>query len=215
MTTSLNLPGNLRGDWGEKSYPLGWGFAAPYRCGFCSHEVSSERGWSNLLRDDEDPEEEELIQLEAYIRICPNCKRPTFFETPNGQYPMAPAGYDVKDLPKDIEGLYNEARVSASSGAPTASVLSLRKLLMNIAVNKGAPVNGTFQNYVDYLASKGYVPPDGKGWVDHIRNKGNDANHEIALMSPSDAHELIDFAGMLLRFIYEYPSRVPKKPVNP
>jgi len=128
---------------------------------------------------------------------------------------MAPAGYDVKDLPKDIEGLYNEARVSASSGAPTASVLSLRKLLMNIAVNKGAPVNGTFQNYVDYLASKGYVPPDGKGWVDHIRNKGNDANHEIALMSPSDAHELIDFAGMLLRFIYEYPSRVPKKPVNP
>jgi hypothetical protein len=57
------------------------------------------------------------------------------------------------------------------------------------------------------------VPPNGRGWVDHIRTKGNEANHEIVLMSAEDALELISFSEMLLKFIYEFPSRVPKKPV--
>jgi hypothetical protein len=55
----------------------------------------------------------------------------------------------------------------------------------------------------------GYVPPNGKGWVDHIRKKGNEATHEILLMSKTDAEELITFVEMLLKFIYEFPSRIP------
>ncbi len=85
---------------------------------------------------------------------------------------------------------------------------------MNIAVNKGAPTGQTFQQYVDYLASKGYVSPDGKMWVDHIRKKGNDANHEIALMDASDAEELMAFAEMLLKTIYEFPNRILKVPMK-
>ena len=54
-----------------------------------------------------------------------------------------------------------------------------------------------------------YVPPNGQGWVDHIRKKGNEANHEIRLMSRRDAEELILLAEMLLKFVYEFPSRVP------
>lgn len=83
--------------------------------------------------------------------------------------------------------------------------------MMNIAVGKGAAKDLSFLQYVEYLASKGYVPPDGKHWVDHIRSKGNDANHEIALMKGADAEELITFAEMLLKFVYEFPARVPKK----
>jgi hypothetical protein len=33
--------------------------------------------------------------------------------------------------------------------------------------------------------------------------------HEIALMMKTDAEELIAFTEMLLKFIYEFPSRVP------
>jgi len=202
----------LAGEWGDKQYPLGLAWAVSYRCGYCEREVSSERGWQNTWQDEySDPEEGS--QLEGFIRICPNCKRPTFFES-GTQHPKIPVGDPVANLPNDVEGLYNEARVSASSGAPTASVLCLRKLLMNIAVTEKATVGKTFKDYVDYLADKGFVPPHGKGWVDHIRNKGNDANHEIALMGQADAKELIDFAGMLLTFIYEFPSRVPKPPVK-
>jgi hypothetical protein len=83
---------------------------------------------------------------------------------------------------------------------------------MNIAVGLGAPAGEPFMKYVEYLANKGYVPPNGKGWVDHIRKKGNEANHEITLMNKTDAEELIVFSEMLLKFIYEFPQRVPQTP---
>jgi hypothetical protein len=54
------------------------------------------------------------------------------------------------------------------------------------------------------------VPPNGKHWVDHIRKKGNEATHEIALMGADDAADLIVFSEMLLKFIYEFPNRIPK-----
>ena len=80
---------------------------------------------------------------------------------------------------------------------------------MNIAVSQGAAPGESFMEYVEYLANNGYVPPKGKGWVDHIRKKGNEANHEIVLMTMGDADELISFTEMLLKFIFEFPSRVP------
>lgn len=80
---------------------------------------------------------------------------------------------------------------------------------MNIAVAQGASEGKKFIDYVNYLAENGYVPPNGKGWVDHIRKKGNEATHEIIVMTQSDAEELISFAEMLLKFIYEFPSRIP------
>jgi hypothetical protein len=63
---------------------------------------------------------------------------------------------------------------------------------------------------VDYLANAGYVPPNGKGWVDHIRKKGNEANHEIVVMSKQDAEEVVTFTSMLLKFVYELPGMLPQ-----
>ena len=62
---------------------------------------------------------------------------------------------------------------------------------MHIAVAKGAPENQNFLSYVQFLSDKHYVPPDAKDWVDHIRKRGNEANHEICMMQESDAKELI------------------------
>jgi hypothetical protein len=47
--------------------------------------------------------------------------------------------------------------------------------------------------------------------VDHIRTKGNEATHEIVLMTKADAEELIAFTEMLLKFVYEFPAKVPSK----
>jgi len=80
---------------------------------------------------------------------------------------------------------------------------------MHIGVEEKAEENKTFLYYVEYLAEKGFVPPKGKIWVDYVRKKGNEANHEIALMSSADSTALITFVEMLLRFIYEFPAMVP------
>ncbi len=93
----------------------------------------------------------------------------------------------------------------------TAAVLTCRKILMNVAVDKGAPPGKKFIEYVNYLDTNNYLSVSGRDWVDHIRNKGNEANHEIHLMSMEDAKELIAFTDMLLRLVYEFPNRAPGK----
>jgi len=51
--------------------------------------------------------------------------------------------------------------------------------------------------------------------VDHIREKGNEATHEILLMSREDAEDLIEFTEMLLRVVYEFPAKVKsRKPAS-
>ena len=81
---------------------------------------------------------------------------------------------------------------------------------MNIAVAQGATPGESFASYVEHLAKAGFIPPNGKGWVDHIRLKGNEATHEIKVMTLADAEDLIAFLEMLLKFIYEFPLRVPR-----
>lgn len=82
---------------------------------------------------------------------------------------------------------------------------------MNIAVSKRATGGLSFIEYIEFLSIQGFIPPDGKEWVDHIRKKGNEATHEIALMKQEDAEELISFIEMLLKFIFEFPAIIKKK----
>jgi len=166
-------------------------------CGFCGNTVASNKGFYSQKNSNN------------LIYICPHCEKPTFFDFYDTQTPGISPGNEVHHLPNELESLYREARNSVSVGANTGSVLACRKLLMNIAVSQGAAEGKNFITYVEYLANNGFVPPNGKGWVDHIRKKGNEATHEIALMQQKDAEELISFVEMLLKFIYEFPSKVP------
>jgi len=170
-----------------------------YQCGYCGQKIASEKAY---------------VAERGYdvINICPYCTMPTIFLADGSQIPGILYGDEVQDISdKDVVSLYKEARECIASNAYTASVMCSRKLLMNIAVAKGAKEGLSYKDYVDYLASKGFVPPDGKEWVDHIRNKGNEANHEIALMTEKDAKELIDFLSMLLKLIFEFPALAKKK----
>ncbi|MDQ6785444.1 MAG: DUF4145 domain-containing protein [Acidobacteriota bacterium] len=166
-----------------------------FTCGYCSNLVASSIGYR-------------FGSSELKIYICPHCSNPTFFNE-RIQLPGVSPGNAIENLPVDIESLYNETRKCVAASCYTAAVLLCRKLLMNIGVAQGANTGESFIKYVEYLSDKGFVPPNGKGWVDHIRKKGNEANHEIVLMSKTDADELILFIEMLLKFIYEFPNKIP------
>lgn len=167
-----------------------------YCCGHCGSEVASSLGYFN----------NDNVKR---IYICPRCDMPSMFHH-DVQIPSESYGSAVAHLPENVAHLYNEARDCISVGASTSSVLALRKLLMNLAVANGAKEGESFIKYVEFLSAAGFIPPNGKAWVDHIRQKGNEATHEIKLMSLDDAKELIDFAEMLLTFIYEFPARIRK-----
>jgi hypothetical protein len=171
-------------------------------CGYCGHKVASNQGFCTRGN---------IESYQGFVYFCPNCTRPTYSHD-HTQVPGVVPGNNVDYLPQDIKSLYNEARKATSVGASTAAVLACRKLLMNIAVAHGAKSCDTFVSYIEHLAQAGFVPPNGRIWVDHIRKKGNEATHEITVMNSADAAELIAFAEMLLKFVFEFPGRVPQSP---
>lgn len=175
-----------------------------FRCGFCGSDVASEKGWSGHWTANG--------SVKTYVYICHRCTGTSFFDADGRQFPGVSFGNAVADVDdQSVALLYDEARGAFSASSYTACVLCCRKLLMHIAVAKGAPPGKNFVTYVEYLADNHYVPPDAKPWVDHIRSKGNEANHEIIISKEPDAEELISFSEMLLKVIFEFPAAVRKK----
>jgi uncharacterized protein DUF4145 len=168
-------------------------------CGHCGKMVGSDRGFFSNSK---------LDGVQARIYVCPHCARPTFLHK-GLQIPDVSPGNEVNHVPEEVHSLYNEARKSIACSCYTASVLASRKLLMNIAVEEGAKKGLHFIEYIEFLADNNFVPPKGRGWVDHIRKKGNEATHEIPAMDHDDATELVSFSEMLLKFIYEFPAQIP------
>jgi hypothetical protein len=171
-----------------------------YTCGGCGNKVASNAGYQAAAPNG----------APNHIYICPMCHMPTVHIGSSNEYaPGARYGEAVENVPDDLASLYEEARTSIANGCHTGSVLLCRKILMHIAVEKGAEEGKQFRYYVEFLSESHYVPPDGKGWVDYIRVRGNEANHEIRIMKREDAEALISFVGMLLKLIFEFPNRVP------
>lgn len=166
-----------------------------YTCGHCGNIIASVQGY--------------ISNNGQKIYICVHCDQPTHFNSVGNQYPDIAPGNDVNHLPDDLAALYKEARNCVAASSYTGAVLLCRKLLMNIGVQQGAEEGKPFIHYVNYLANKGYIPPNGRGWVDHIRQKGNEATHEIALKTKADCEDLISFSEMLMKFIYEFPNKIP------
>lgn len=180
-----------------------------YVCGYCGNDVASEKGWTAYNPNIG------ASRLIGHVHICHQCKKPTFFDADGKQTPGMCFGNDVENIDDElVKNLYKELRDCMSMSAYTPVILSARKLLMHIAVAKGADENKKFIEYVEFLSDKNFIPPDAKDWVDHIREKGNEANHEIVEMSKEDAEDLITFLEMLLKLIYEFPARMKVKNDN-
>ncbi|MEK6753863.1 MAG: DUF4145 domain-containing protein [Chloroflexota bacterium] len=174
-----------------------------YVCSYCNKPLASDKGWIAL-----DPQS----RIAGYVCVCHLCRQPTYIDVNGEQHPGVIFGNPVKHIPDEsIKTLYDEARQATGIGSYTAAVLCCRKLLMHIAVSKGAKSGESFVSYVEYLANNHYVPPDAKEWVDHIRTKSNEANHEIVIMGLDDAKELLNFSEMLLKVIYEFPALIKSK----
>jgi hypothetical protein len=172
---------------------------AEWDCGYCSAHVGSDRGWWIQTNGPD----------RCHIRICSNCLGPTFFLPGNAEYSPSPLpSREIANVPADLASLFNEARASAGAGASTSAVLTCRKILMHIAVEEGAKPDLSFVSYVDFLQKNHYSPPKSDAWVDAIRQLGNEANHEIKLMTSHDARVVIKFVEMLLQFLYEAPGMV-------
>jgi len=171
--------------------------SAKWDCYFCGAKTGSDRGYTD----------EHKFNV---IRLCLNCGAPAYFpigsETP---VPRGLPGEQIASLPKEVAALYAEARSAIQAHANTAAVMVCRTILSHTAVERGAAQGLKFAAYVEYLSSAGYVPPNGRAWVDYIRDKGNEAIHEIVIFEEKDSKLVLQFTAQLLRNVYELPAALP------
>jgi hypothetical protein len=151
----------------------------------------------------------------ARIQICGNCNYPTLFTFMGGPTQMpapAPAGEPIRNLAPDVEQLFSQARAALSAGAPVAATLTCRKILHHVAVEKrrlNEPTFTKFGNFVqaiEWLDDNRYLPPGARDtWVDFIRDRANEENHQIVIITAPEAAKLVELTAHLLRHIYDLP----------
>ncbi|MBR3116897.1 MAG: DUF4145 domain-containing protein [Bacilli bacterium] len=176
-----------------------------YICGHCGNDINSNEGYYITSNGS-------TSNGAGYIYICHHCNKPTYFgigeQIPG---PIYGKKFDEEIFEDNlIYSLYNEAQKCMKVNAYTSVGMCCRKLLMHIAVNCGAEENKNFTEYVNYLDENNYVPTNCKNWVDIIRTKGNEANHEIVLLNKNDAEQLINFIQMIIAVVYEMPYQAKK-----
>ena len=160
-------------------------------CGYCGSFVTSEKGYAISN------------QRGAGVYICPGCAGPNCFAEDRQQFPAPALGNNVKNIPSELNDVYEEARTCTSHGAYTAAVMLLRKMLMCIAVEHGASEGATFTYYVDWMVDNDVVQKKAKPWVEQIKKVGNSANHKVEPKSKDDAEQLLRFTEMILKTNYE------------
>jgi hypothetical protein len=165
----------------------------PYTCPHCSKDVSG----AVVASREKGPGSPSTLWL-----VCPSCRAGSVVV--NGVlYPSSSFGPTIDGLPPEVAEAYDEARNCMGVGAFTAAELVCRKLLMHVAVDKGAKAGDPFAAYLDFLEKAGYVTPPMKGWVDLIRKHGNLATHELPAPDPQQAESTLMFTAELLRLVYE------------
>jgi hypothetical protein len=145
------------------------------------------------------------IKDKTYIRwlMCTNCNDASVLAKDGNIYPGVQFGPNIEGLPNDVAQAYKEARLCMSVNAFTACELICRKILMHVAVEKGAKEGETFAAYLSNLESQCYITPPMKGWVDLIRQHGNKATHRVDSPDKARAESTLMFTAELLRLTYE------------
>lgn len=177
----------------DGSTPDSW---ETYICGHCGTKVSgavvASYGWQDNIRN-------------SYTNqwlLCTSCSKPSA-KLNNALYPGAKFGPSVQGLPSEVDASYSEARRCMEVNAFTAAELICRKILMHIAVDKGAKEGEPFAAYLTYLEKEGFVTPPMKGWVDIIRKNGNSSTHKLEEPQKERAQSTVMFTAELLRLVYE------------
>jgi hypothetical protein len=157
-----------------------------YTCGWCGHAIATQYGlfkheqWyeATILNPLGQPRE-----FTRDIRVCVQCGGATTF-VKDEQYPPPLLGEAMDARQKSAEVklivvLYDEARHALCQGATRGAVVMFRKLLMHIAVERGAAKGLKFVQYCEHLKTTNVVGTPMHGLLDRIKDGGNEENHEI------------------------------------
>jgi len=177
---------------GARKQPLFLRFTISYTCAKCERDVSGA-----VVAGAADG-----VEVVRWLQ-CPDCGDGAVQRIDKNTYPGVAFGMKLEGLPGEVEVAYTEARNCMAVDAYGACELVCRKILMCVAVEKGAKEGEPFSSYLTYLGEKGFITNAMMGWVEIIRENGNKATHEIEKVEKKRAESTIMFTAELLRLVYE------------
>ena len=121
------------------------------------------------------------------------------------QQPIAMTFKANDNWPGELSLLYDEAAKAYGAGAHTACAMVCRKVLMATACKEGDKDGKSFAHYVEYITDQVLTFPKAKDAINRIKNIGNEANHDVAIVSPADAHRAMSIVTYMLDAIYSLP----------
>lgn len=123
---------------------------------------------------------------------------------------------DVDGLPDNIAQVYHEARKAVSVQMYTSCEMLCRKILVNVAVDKGAKKKDTWNHKkcIKYLVKKGYITGF-TGVANYIRLTGDQSTHKIGSPSRERARQTVKFTASVLKHVYDAEREImkPKEPI--
>ena len=186
--------------------------AQPCFCGHCNNRIGLDVYFEVFHKEaftDRNGRTGDKPKVDYYVGQCPICGKPVILDTNTSSVLPPVKSFDVvKELPEDIEKLYNEMRDAYSVQAYTCCVITGRTLLANIAVEQGAQDNKGFVYYVDYLVDNFLPKSSGKQWVDKVRLLGNDSAHHMVIANKDMATTSMKFLEAILKNVYEFPNSI-------
>jgi hypothetical protein len=115
-----------------------------------------------------------------------------------------------KHWPEDVGRHWLQAQRSIEGKNWDAASLMARsavQLIMRYQKAKGS----NLKSQIDDLSEKGILPPVMKDWAHEVRDLGNESAHPTPGAqgaSASDAKDVVEFLGFLLRFTYNLPNDI-------
>jgi len=164
----------------------------PYKCARCERDVSG----AVVAYTSSEGDTVRWLQ-------CTICGDGAVQRIDKNIYPGVAFGVKLEGLPEEVELAYTEARNCMAVDAYVACELICRKILMCVAVEKGAKEGESFSSYLTYLSGKGFITDAMMGWVEIIKKNGNKATHKIERVDKERAESTIMFTAELLRIVYE------------
>lgn len=113
------------------------------------------------------------------------------------------------DLPPEVERIYREELLRVTQ-APRQLVFTCR-MLLELACRHALSVDrGNLVGLIDELATSGRLPAVVAEWAHAIRKLANDAVHDGAPPTATEAEEILEFTRLLLELLFSYPARIAR-----
>ena len=189
----------IRGNWSGQE-DIG---TIAFTCGYCGRLCAASQGYVARSGGPRGVE-----PYHAFIVTCAGCNAPTLIDVEGKHFPPRPAGRAITGLPEAIGNLYDEARACITANAHTGCTMICRVILMHVAADQTGTKPQSYQKAVTALHDNGVIASKMVDWVSHVKDVGNDANHDLDPVSEEEAMRVLLLVETLLSVVYEAPKRI-------